>query len=104
MAVRERLGEQRKQRPVQLNRGNLPRGLSKAYGKGADAGADLQHPAAGIHPGARHDIPWDPVGDEEVLPHALGKPKAVPSQQGLDLISVAEVHDGFSPLAFSMFH
>ena len=61
-------------------------------GEGADAGAHLQHTAGRGGAGCLRNIPGHPVLHQKILPHGLGEVKAVPGQQGLDLLDVAQIH------------
>ena len=81
---------------VQLHRYYFARLLGQLDGEGADAGADLQHAAALVQLGAVGDVPGNPVLNEKVLAHGLGKVESMAGQQGLDIRKIGQIHDVFS--------
>ena len=90
--VRHRLGEHRLQGGVNLNGHDfvcLPAKLSRQR---ADAGADLQHAARAVHASFRDDALRHPALREKILPLGLGKMKAMPGEQGFDVVDVAKIH------------
>ena len=67
--------------------------IEKSYGKGTDARPHLHHAVPGSRSAGVGNVPWNPVCNEKVLPHTLGKMKAMPGQQGLDVVEIGQFHN-----------
>ena len=89
--VRHSLRQHRRQALVQLHRHHLFRPPGQLHRQCADAGAYLQHAAAG-NAARRGDILRHVTPDEKVLSQRLGKVKAVPRQQCLYIVPIAQIH------------
>ena len=77
---------------VQLHGYHLSGTAGKLLGKRADTGTDLQHTGTFISAAAVGDIPGHPALNEKILPHCLGKMKAMALQQGLYFAAVTKIH------------
>ena len=90
------LRQHRVQAAVQLHRHHLTGAAGQLGGEGADARAYLHHAGIGIRAAGGGNVLRHPALDEEILAQCPGETEAVPCQQGLYVIAVAEIH-GIAP-------
>ena len=88
------LGQHGVQAAVQLHGHHLAGAAGQLCGEGADAGANLHHAGVFIRAAGGGNVLRHPALDEKILPQSFGKAKAMPRQQGLYVVAVAQIHRG----------